>query len=560
MAPAGTFRPDTPPRTSPHPGGRKGDRGGGSASGGTDPEGKLKGQSRMLARVLYGGTALFFLLFLLRTFDEKLLPGDEGIAAMGAWRISQGQVPGRDFFESIPPVSMVVNALGFLALGPSVLAERGLALLFGVLLALLVDRLLAAYAADLWCRSFSLAVLTHAGVSLWPIPSHHWAVAILQLGALLALHRGLGSRWGLGWGFAGGALTALGVLTVQAQGAALVALLAMLFFPFIRERTSRWHLLGGWVAGGMSIALLGSALLLPRVSASELWYQWVSFPLSQYHEVSDNRTGLFSGWTEVMGLWKFGLIRPNFLYAASLTLNQLFLWVLPFLTVLVVGRAYWKKYLPRPRLGLLAAGSAAFIAGCLHRWSLLNLAWCSALPLVTLSWAMSRGLAGPRPWVRRGSWLFLILFGASSLTFSLEYYRLAAPEKTGNVTGSAGTLRCRLPREARSFQAAVDAIETHVPQGAPLFCDGYFSLLNFLTLRQNPTRYNQFLYPGMHTPKQAEEVMASLKSRPDAFVLTRRRRPPPSDFDGFLLEHYVPVWAEHGFILLSPRPVEARAP
>lgn len=501
-------------------------------------------------RILFGATILMFLLFLLRTFDEKLLVGDEGIAAMGAWRISQGQVPGKDYFESIPPVSFVINAIGFRLLGPTVLAERGLAFAYGILLALLVDRLLSAYAVGLWPRIFSLAVLTHAGVSLWPIPSHHWAVAILQIGALLALHRGLGSRRTRAWGFAGGALTTLGALTLQTQGAALVLFLLLLFFPFLGERTLRRHLLVGWLAGGASVVLLGAALLLPQVSAYDLWYQWVTFPTSRYYEIPDNRSGIFSGWTDIISLWKFGLIRPNFLYAASLTCNQIFLWILPFLAISSLMRAYWKSWLPRPQIGLLAAGSCTFIAGTLHRWSLTNLAWCSALPLVALSWALEKGAAAPERRFRWPSWIFLILFGGSSLLFATEYYRFTSPEKTWNVTGSAGTLRSVVPREAASVQAVVDAVETFVPPRTPLFCNGYFSLVNFLTLRPNPTPYNQFLYPGMHTAEQAKEVMAILSSRPNAFVLTRVKRGSASDLDEFLLAHYEPIWVGHGFILL----------
>jgi hypothetical protein len=58
----------------------------------------------------------------------------------------------------------------------------------------------------------------------------------------------------------------------------------------------------------------------------------------------------------------------------------------------------------------------------------------------------------------------------------------------------------------------------------------------------------------MHTARQAQEVIASLKSQPEAFVLTRKKRTPPSDLDAFFLDRYEAVWAGHGFILLRAKP------
>ncbi len=55
--------------------------------------------------------------------------GDGGVEAMGAWRISQGEIPHKDYVEITPPLSTLVIALSFKVFGPTVLL--GIILLLG---------------------------------------------------------------------------------------------------------------------------------------------------------------------------------------------------------------------------------------------------------------------------------------------------------------------------------------------------------------------------------------------------------------------------------------------
>ena len=69
------------------------------------------------------------------------------------------------------------------------------------------------------------------------------------------------------------------------------------------------------------------------------------------------------------------------------------------------------------------------------------------------------------------------------------------------------------------MQLVIDGIEKNVPPGAPVFCTEYNAMINFWTLRPNPTRYNIFISPILHTRAQVEEVLEDLDRQPDSYVL-----------------------------------------
>ena len=171
-------------------------------------------------------------LYYIHVFDMKLLPGDEGVALMNGWRLSMGEVPHRDFFVIVPPVSFLPTAAAFKLFGPSVAAGRTLAFLMAIALVLLVDLLVRKFGGGFFMRLLSLSVLVPYGVSYWPIPSHHWWAdifcllsAVLLVSALDASSAGPVRRTRAISLFAG-ISAALAALSLQDQGAYFILLVS----------------------------------------------------------------------------------------------------------------------------------------------------------------------------------------------------------------------------------------------------------------------------------------------------------------------------------------------
>jgi hypothetical protein len=57
----------------------------------------------------------------------------------------------------------------------------------------------------------------------------------------------------------------------------------------------------------------------------------------------------------------------------------------------------------------------------------------------------------------------------------------------------------------------VEYVQAQVPAGQKVLVYPYLPLYNYLTATRSPSRFDYF-QPGMNTPEQAEEIIASLRS------------------------------------------------
>jgi len=513
---------------------------------------RLGGGGRWLLVLLFA----LSLAFQLRVLDEKFLLGDEGVALMGGWRVSQGEVPHRDFFEIIPPVSFLPTAAVFRLFGPGILQARLLVLAYSLLLLLLVDRACSRLGASAWARLFPLALLTPFGVFFWPVPSHHWLADLFVLGALLALLRAIEPGTAAArWAALAGACTGLCGFSLQDQGAYFSMATCLLVLPWVpREGHLRRRIALGWLGGLASVASIVLLWLLPAVGWRALLDQWVLFPATRYRTVSTNVTGLFSGWEGVAGLWSSGAwsSRPSF--SVGLTLCTAVVFLLPVAAAVSLFLA-WRA--PGPRrltMGVLAAGAVACAGTAAHRWAITNLVWAAPglLPPVVLG--LSHALRSERRSIR---WLGRVAAAVgvgAPLLFGTLYYFGVTPAHTATLHARAGTLQSVRIEEVRRIQETLDAIERFVPREAPLFCNGYTPLINFLSLRPNPTRFQFFFQPAYNTDAQAAEVIASLRARPDTWVLLTRPIQPGLAVESFVVAHYAPVWQNERAVLMRPHP------
>jgi len=498
--------------------------------------------------------ACFAIFYAVCLFDYGYIHGDEGIALMGGWRIFLGQIPHRDFFEFIPPFSSLLLALFFTLFGPGFFAERLLVMALALALIVVCDRLLRHYSQNRLARCLAATFLIPYGVMQWPLPSYHWVVDILQIMALYSLASGL-CRPSLWWGVCAGACTVLGCFSMQDQGGYLLIALAVLFFPLIDKQEIRKKLLLGWCLGGVVVAGAFAIYLLPQVSLTELVYQWVVFPATRYKNLPGNDGSLLN-----LGLQEIGT--PGWLeslrqfpdYTLPQTLFSILLPLLPLLSLVTLGLIFAKEQnANKARLGLLAAGGIAFIGGCLHRFSQTNLVWAAPILITILAVGIGRVLDGGSKQQRFGAQVVASGLIGLSLLYMAGDLRLKLTSETTRVSGAAGTLVVPARSTQASMQIVIDGIEKNVPQGAPVFCTESNAMVNFWTLRPNPTRFNFFISPILHTEAQTNEALTALDSHPESYVLLFMPFPEDDHFGEQVSQTYRVVWRFPWALLLKKK-------
>jgi hypothetical protein len=564
-------------------------------------------------------TFLIGVLFVVFHFDLKPVAGDEGVLAMDAWRITQGQVPQRDFFELIPPVAAYVQAAVFYILGPTVLSLRLLGALYGVALLALVWVAGRLYLKNPLFISLPLALLIPFGVGVWPFASHHWLADIFLLAALPVLDKAFnahftteaqrhgevlvsgktkkiascvepaagayeaadGGREGQaqtsaafptkvlpqnqqcssvspclrGQFFAalGGALLAAAALTLQDQGG--YALIGVFIATLTIEKASRPKVLAGLIAGAGVVGLLVVIPLAIKAGPTALVRDWVLFPLTQYRGVSGNRLTFAQSFAQILSQWDPQALRIAPVYATTIALASMFVYLLPFLCLGALLLAWRRKWLPPCSLALLAAMCLAFLLCGWHRWSLMNLIWAAPLPAIAFAIALERADASPKKWIAMLSKGFITALLVCLVTFGVLRIKAAGEKRRlHDIVTPAGSYRTFSPVEASELQGLVDAIAENVPPGAPLFCYGFDPLPSFLTGHPNPTRYNFVLPGGYTTQAQMENWKATLLS-PNVSWGFGPNLPsePPEPLETFLRAHYEPVWNNSAYTLWGRR-------
>jgi hypothetical protein len=498
--------------------------------------------------------SLFMALLTLSTHIRlRVILGDEGVTCVNAWRLMTGQAPGKDFFEIIPPLSFSALSFLFRLLGPTLFASRVLAFAYGLLLLLLIALLSRRLLASPVARALPVAFLIPFGVGSWPIPSHHWLVDVLQLGALLALLLAIESRpvW---WSLLAGALSGLAVLSLQDQGLYWIASATFLLLV-TAPRASRRSLALGWFGGGAAILGAAALWLIPGTGLSVLLHDWIILPLTHYSASQGGLVETGAGWREVFRAASGGSFRQSPVFTAVTLLSYALVFALPVLAAISLVALIRGRHVEAPRLALLAAAGCAFAGGALHRLSIMNLVWAAGglLPLVAShadAWTRS-----PRAWQRRSAYGFCggvlalcLLFGALRNVQVMRgpVYQVSAP---------AGVLTTLRAAEASAVQEAVDAIARSIPPGGPMFTYGFVPLIGFLTEHPNPTRYTVMLTAtGYNSAEQGQRWIGQLESANIQWGVGPRgsldSRDPAARY---LIENFVPVWQNSSLVLWKRR-------
>jgi len=492
--------------------------------------------------ILVAGTAL---LLLAVQFDLAPVLGDEGVLAMDALRISRGEVPQRDFFQFIPPMAALVQALFFKLFSPSVFSLRLVGLIYGVVIFALSCILFRKFMKTELFLALSLSLVVPFGVGGWLFGSHHWLCAILQLGAAILVLEGLekGSRAIMA---AAGVLSGLAAFTLQDQGAYFVLglFVASLFLP-VEERKLTL------IAAGSAVLAFAAAALPFAILASpgKLFSDWVAFPLLNYKEAGGNQFTAANIMEKFSAQWNLGIIRRAPVYSLGSAVSSSLLYFAPVLSIVSLILLWLKKEMPRTRLMVLTVMTAAFLLGACHRLALTNLSWAFPV-LLPFYISLEEFSEVGQKWRRALSLVAASLLLASALGFSIARINLCLKsERLHRVSSLAGSYRTFNPYEAESFQKICDEINLRVPLGAPVFCVGYSPLVNFMTLRDNPTAYNFMIPGGYYSKEQVGEWLASIEKTGAEWGLVEKSQV-ATESAGKLLPWFDIVYENDRFILL----------
>jgi len=461
-------------------------------------------------------TISLFYLCLFRRYTS--MDPDEGIILQGAQRIVQGQVLYRDFFSFFTPGSYYFLALLFKVFGSSMLVARTTLAVYGAFFSvftyLLARRvcsrwvaLAAAYLVTWTCLPWRFMILHNWDSTLWACATVYCAVWLLQA-----------PRWG--WALATGSFASLTVLFEQSKGAGLIlglglGLILLVLFARSTLRLSR----GQWVTLGiglawpfaLTIAYFAAHHGLPAMLADWFW------PFHNYSKVNNVPYG-YQDWSDEArkrlygsGSWLVGGI-------ALFTVSPCFLLpVLPIIAIVLL--IYWLLEVKRERLAVDRAAYYVLVCSSIvgllfsvliSRADIIHFVHLTPLLYLVLAWVMDgtdiRGqlIRSIRPLVSLG---ILITFTTLGMAFLVRI----GSAKTVIETRRGAVL-------AKSSDAVLEYVQTHVPAGSRILVYPYLPLYYYLTATFNPTSFD-YLQPGMHTRQQEQEAIHQVSADRTAVIV-----------------------------------------
>jgi hypothetical protein len=424
-------------------------------------------------------------------------PHDEGLVLSSAARITEGELPYRDFYANYGPGQYFFVAGLDGLFGPSLLSWRVVRVALDAIVGVLAY-LLARREAPPWLAL--LAWVGVAGAMAFPsIPSPNPAAIALGLGAILVAPRRPAVA---------GALAGLAVVFRVDVGLAAVGGAVLAALPAGGLRQERGAAVRATLRVAGAAAVVAIVLLAPVVLAAprEAWEQTLGFALDEQGLQRLPLPGAYDG-----------SLQPN------LILDHYFAYVL------LGGGLLWAAIALRERLGLrawaaapLALAGAAYLLARADEFHFIPLA--AILPVLLAIVAARARSAG-----------HMLSFAAACAVLTLialhgldekRIQALSPPPLERLDVDVADGVKARTD-DARALAALVAYVRPRVPEGRPVFVANPRHdivrvgnpLLYVLLQRDNPTRYDVF-QPGVVTsaPVQAEMVRDLERARPALVV------------------------------------------
>jgi len=431
--------------------------------------------------------------------------------------VVEGDLPYKDFFEVMGPASFYWLGLFFKVFGVQVAVARGLLLLTGAAVVLLIywmTRRVYRGPFELVPAFFYMIV----ALPSWPVTNHHWdsnLFALLALGAFF-LWQDKGVMFYL---ILAGVLAGVTSCFIQHKG--LLVFLALLLALTVNdwragERVRRLVAHLGLVAAGY--AAVGGLVVLFFFMAgglNDLIYANLIWPLTNYHKVNVVPYGY--GLMELLYQldWKPLLeaaLPPWAVALLGMVLMGPFFIILalPVLLVVLTAASYVCQSDP-PKLFSLrlwpywTVGLGLWISE-LHRQDIVHLIYGSPVLLILLT------VAWDSCWRR---WEVVRNLGLGLVTFTLITYGAANCFKIlaaqHRVETRQGTLYAFQPDDALTF------LHKQVKAKEEVLIYPYYPMYYFYANIKNPTRHSILMY-NINTKKQFNEVIDNLKQKKVKYV------------------------------------------
>ncbi len=438
-------------------------------------------------------------------FMRVFLPvGDEGTLIYDAVRVTQGQVPYRDFFEVMGPGTFYWAALFFKLFGITWLATRIALMVTSIASAFLIffltRRLRTRF--DTLPAIFLLAVLFgHA----WPSISHHGDSNLLALLSFAAFVVWIDKRWPALL-VATGSLAALTTCVLQPKGILLFLAFLMLLVVLCRKEMGFASYVALLVTG--YIAIIACVLLFFWTAGGLHDYVYANFvwPLTRYSDVNSVPYGLgidefyWKSWIQsfsaaispAVAYIVAGILIIPFLIVAALPV------ILPTIALCNRPRAFSRELLP-----YWIAGWALWLSE-IHRKDITHLVYGSPLLIILLICLLSQ-LRRPFAWT------------AIKVT-AVSAIALAAFNVCLTLTAHVKTETARGELQMFKKDPILGFLNTHVKPGDELFVYTYSPIYYFLSGANNPTRYSILMYQ-INTNAQFLEATHSLEASTVRYVI-----------------------------------------
>lgn len=442
---------------------------------------------------------------------------DEGIVLQGAERILNGQIPYRDFFSFYTPGSFYVVALIFKVFGDSFIVARA-SVAFSGAIASAVTYLLARRTCSHSISVLAAILATTCGAAFRFLVLHNIYSTLLYSLTIYAALR-LVETEKPQWAGIAGSLVSLTFLVEQSKGVGIFGGLLLGFIilrasghkPFINESRLAAAAIGLLWPFVVIFGYFGAHGAAKEMVASWFW------PLQHYTQANRVPYG-FQNWSDQTRdiIFRTG---PFWLRVVKVVAVSpgLLIPVLPLIAVAVL--CFWSVRIFRGNDGSKQSGYylivCASLAGLLGsvvivRADILHFIYLSPLWFVVLAWILGseqvpgRLLRAVRPYLTA---YIIAAFGL--LGFALLFAATGAREQ---VATRRGVIR------SAAKDTVIEFVQAHVPTGGELLVYPYLPLYNYLTATHGPSPLDYF-QPGMNTPAQAREIIASLRSRHSVPVL-----------------------------------------
>ncbi len=482
---------------------------------------------------------------------------DQGSFINGAVRVTEGQVPLRDFFEVTGPGSFYWLAMFLKLFGTNWLATR-ISLMFTTVAVILLVYYLSRRSPS---KFDSLPTMFLLAVSMPVLPSisHHLDSNFFALLSFVALLSWLEDRRPVMILLTG---VLAGVTTCFPQPKGLLLLLSCALTVWLLRRGDPGFLpsMAQFLGGYLTVGIFTVLLYWKAGGLADLIYANVVWPLTNYNRVNVVPYG--HGLRELFwNSWAASLTAvfspvPGYGLSGILILPALILLALPVLLVLF-GLRYGSLAFTPEMAPYWPVGSAQWISE-IHRKDMYHLIYGSPI-LAILCFRLYR------PWVNHNVLKFVTLSANAAVGFN----GLVA------VSAQRKTVTRRGPKYTYGHPDAVlEFLNAHTSLGEEIFVYPYRPIYHFLSATRNPTRFGVLLYQ-FNTEPQFAEVIRSLERSKVRYVVWDRgfavdmakgclpsyRQPREEHLimEPYLTEHYTVVEKVNGFQILERRELPIRS-